>query len=180
MKKVVLFGDSLLKEFYKEVCETIEHLVGCDIYNCAVGGWNTEDGVKKARYISQLNPEQVIFSFGTNDAAPWKKVEIKQYKENLETIFNAFGKTEKFFLLPPPINESQLEPSDNRRTNVLQKQYSEAAKEICATHGVKLIDSWRLFEPLAKEGKEFQEDGVHFNELGGKMLIAEVILTING
>ncbi len=48
MEKVVFFGDSILSNFGTTSIEILESsLSGVDIYNCAVGGWNTIDGVHR-------------------------------------------------------------------------------------------------------------------------------------
>ena len=55
MKKLVLFGDSLLANFSKQYILRLEaKLPDYDIYNCAAGGWDTYDCVKKATFISKL------------------------------------------------------------------------------------------------------------------------------
>lgn len=180
MNKLILFGDSLLNSFNSVMCQAIERQTNYDIYNCAVGGWNTEDGNKKAPYIAQLRPCGVIFSFGTNDAAPWKQIAAEQYKANLKNIFDSFNESKKFFLLPPPINESQLEPRENQRTNILQKQYADAAKAIAISNSVKIIDSWAIFKPMLESGQDYHdEDGVHFNDFGNQTLVGEIVKVIN-
>lgn len=179
MKKLILFGDSLIKNINKPLSGEIEKRAGVDLYNCAVGGWDTNDGVAKASYIAQLNPDLVLFSFGTNDAAPWKRVDIETFQQNLKKIFETFSSAEKIFFLPPPLNEGQ-QTGEEKRLNELQKQYEEVAKELSLSNGVKIIDSWAVFKPMLDAGQDYHdEDGVHFNDLGYQTLISEIVSVIN-
>ncbi|HEY1645892.1 MAG TPA: hypothetical protein VGF75_06000, partial [Candidatus Saccharimonadales bacterium] len=68
MKKLVLYGDSLFAQAGKHRLTMFEEvLAGYDVYNCAAGGWNTNDCLKKAEYISKLEPDVLVISLGTND-----------------------------------------------------------------------------------------------------------------
>lgn len=174
--KIVLFGDSLLGNFYKEHIQELESKIhDGDVYNCAVGGWDTDDGVVKAAYIASLNPDAVILSFGTNDSAPWKQVPIDRFKSNIQEILNTFKTSKIIFFLPPPINEAK-DTDGERRTNVLTREYSDAAKEVCIGMGsVWIIDSWEIFAPLLASGYDYHtEDGVHLNDTENALLITHI------
>lgn len=175
MRKLVLFGDSLIKNLNKEMCDEIGEKADVDVYNCAVGGWNSYDGVEKAPFIAGLKPELVVLSFGTNDSAPWKKVELEKFKANLEQIFQSFSDAEKIFFLPPPVNE-KLQTGGQRRLNSLVEEYYTVAKELCLSNKVKIMDSWQVFKPMLDSGQNYHDDdGVHFNDLGYKTLIDEIV-----
>ena len=93
IKSVVLFGDSLLGRFGKGLMDKLEEEVGNTIvYNCAAGGLNTEDGIKRADFIAKLKPDFVTFSFGANDCMPWKKqVPEKDFEKNYDAIIKEFS-----------------------------------------------------------------------------------------
>ncbi len=179
MMKLVLFGDSLINNFNKPICQEIEKGADVDVYNCAVGGWDTNDGVAKAPYITELHPNIVLYSFGTNDAAPWKQVDIETYKSNLEVIFKTFKDAEKIFFLPPPVNEEK-QPENLKRLNSVIKDYYQVARDLCLSNSVKVIDSWMVFKPMLDSGQDYHdEDGVHFNDLGYQVLIGEIVKVLN-
>ncbi len=179
--KVVLFGDSLLALVYKPLIQELESKVpGSDVYNCAVGGWDTDDGVIKAPYIASLNPDAVVISLGTNDSAPWKQVPIERFRSNLVSILKSFTDSRIVFFLPPPVNEAK-QREGRQRTNILTRQYADAAKEVCvATGSVALIESWEMFSPLLENGPDYHtEDGVHLNDYGNSLLITHLAHVLN-
>jgi lysophospholipase L1-like esterase len=176
MKKIVLFGDSLFARFGKPFIEALEQILpGYDVYNCAAGGWNSNDGVKKAEYLSLLKPDVLLVSLGLNDMAPWKQIDLDTLKKNLTQIFSYFTESTIIFLLPPPINESK-QTGDRKRTNSLLKQYVDAIKGVFSTTGnVSVLDSWSIYKPLLDNNKDYHmDDGVHLNEYGNSILISKL------
>jgi lysophospholipase L1-like esterase len=176
MKKLVLFGDSLFGQVSKSEQLLLEKKLGgeYDVYNCATGGWNTDDLIIKAPYIAQLKPDLVILSIGTNDAAPWKKVELSKFKENLPKVLDQFSRSRIVFFLPPPVNESLLQDHKKTLTNEIMKQYFDAAKAICQERKVEYFDSWSVLLPIVKGDDTFHsEDGVHISDEGYDLLFTE-------
>jgi len=173
MKKLVIFGDSLFGRLGKHLIINMEEqLPGYDVYNCAAGGWDTNDCVKKAPYIAKLEPDVLIISLGTNDACPWKQVDLKTYEENIPRIFAAFPSSRIIYFLPPPINETKLEPKRQTLNNEIMKQYHDTAKEVCDKHNVTVLDSWNVFMPLLDRGDDYHiEDGIHLSDEGYDALI---------
>lgn len=176
MKKLILFGDSLFGRFGKDRILILESkLNDYDVYNCAAGGWNSHDCVKKAPYISKLKPDVLVLSVGTNDAAPWKEVDIKDFAENLPIIFNSFSAAKIIFLLQPPVNEDKTPDKFNSLTKSISKKYHDSAKQICEEHNIAFIDSWDLFMPLQEQKIDYHdEDGVHLNDLAYDMISTEI------
>lgn len=173
MKKLVLFGDSLIALFHKDEVSELEKQTGYEVYSCATSGWNSEDGVNKASYISQLNPDVTVFSFGTNDSAPWNSVKIQNFVENIRTIIKIFSSSKIIFLLPPPTK-------DERRSNELIEQYSEAAKQVLNENSVTYIDSWKVFKEMLDSNQNYHDsDNLHFNELGYNTVINEIAKILN-
>lgn len=174
MKKLILFGDSLVANFHKRFITDLEGRTNTEVYNCATCGWDTNDGVSKAPYIAKLRPDVVVFSFGTNDASPWKQLDLPAVSENTKKIVDSFQGSEMVFLLPPPIHEDRQEPG-KQRSNETTKQYANAIKEVLEKENVKYIDSWRVFKDILDEGQDYhEEDGVHFNDLGYATVINEI------
>lgn len=174
MKKLVLFGDSLLANFNKPFSGKLEQVTNCEVYNCATCGWDTSDGVQKAPYISNLKPDVVVFSFGTNDSSPWRQLPITTVTENLSKIFVNFRGSEMIFLLPPPINEDRQEPN-KQRLNTTIEQYANAIKVSVEQENIKYIDSWKVFRDILDSKQDYhEEDGIHFNDLGYETVINAV------
>lgn len=150
-------------------------LSGYDVYNCAVGGWDTNDCVAKAAYISKLEPDVLVISLGTNDAAPWKQVPLEKFKENIPKIFDEFKGAKIVYFLPAPVDEVKIAKLDAKRSIKGIKEYYDAAKEACDTYGVSYIDSFEVFKPLLDSGEEYHvEDGVHFNDFAYGIIAEEL------
>lgn len=173
--KIVLFGDSLLKNIGKDNTLKFEMAVpDSDIYNCAVGGWDTNDGVKKAPYISSLKPDIVILGFGTNDSAAWKQVPLADYLKNIEIIVNQFKDSRIIFFLPPPVFLENGHDKDHWRHPESVKQYNDVAKSLLEEKKIEYLDSFSLFTPMLERGQDYHiEDGVHLNDYGYENLIRE-------
>ena len=175
-KKLVLFGDSLFGEVRKTETLMFEEKLGgeYDIYNCATGGWSTNDLVKKSSYISGLKPDIVIISAGTNDSAPWKRVDLEKFKSNLPLIAEQFSESRVIFFPPPPVTEVVLE--DNKiMSNADVKLYNDAVVEFCQEASIDYIDSWSFFMNLKDNNKGYHaDDGIHFTREGYESLFGEL------
>ena len=176
MKKLVLFGDSLFAQAGKHRLLMLEQaLPGYDVYNCAVGGWDTNDCVGKAPYIAKLEPDVLVISLGTNDAAPWKQVPLEKFKENIPKIFNSFSKAKIVYFLPAPVDEVKIANTDTRRSIKGIKEYHDAAREVCEAQGIAYINSFAVFKPFLDSGKDYHvEDGVHFNDFAYEIIAGEL------
>ena len=176
VKRLVLFGDSLFGQVGKDRVITIESsLEDYDVYNCAVGGWDTNDCKEKSPYISKLAADVVVISLGTNDASPWKQVPLETFKENLPHIFNSFSESKIIYFLPPPVDSSKPRESGKEITNENVQPYHDAAKKICEEHNIKFIDSFAVFMPMLNSGKEYHvEDGVHLNDFAYEIIAKEL------
>ena len=174
--KIILFGDSLLKNFNKEKIEEFEVLIPqSDIYNCSVGGWDTNDGVKKPPYISKLKPDVVIIGFGTNDSAAWKQVPLDQFLQNIPKIINYFKSSKIIYFLPPPVRPENGHDADHWRHPEAVKQYHDEAKKLLEQQGTIYLDSFSVFESMLQRGESYHiEDGVHLNDYGYEVLTREL------
>lgn len=181
MKKLVLYGDSLFAQAGKHRQLMFERvLTGYDVYNCAVGGWDTNDCVAKAPYISKLEPNVLVISLGTNDASPWKQVPLEKFKENISRIFDCFRGAKIIYFLPTPVDEEKIAKLNPERSIKDIKIYHDAAKEVCESQGVAYINSFEIFKPLLDSGKEYHvEDGVHFNDMAYEIIASELAKTLS-
>jgi lysophospholipase L1-like esterase len=181
MHTLVLYGDSLLAEVGKDRISMFEEtLAGYDVYNCAVGGWDTNDCLKKAPYIAKLEPDVIVISLGTNDSASWKHVPLEVFAGNLRKIAEVFHGSKVIYFLPPPVNETDTKTSGWPRSNDVLKQYHDAAKSVCQEQTIAYIDSFAVFMPLLDAGKEYHaEDGVHLTDTAYQTIAAELVKIIS-
>ena len=155
-------------------------LPGYDVYNCAVGGWDTNDCVAKAPYISNLEPDVLIISLGTNDAAPWKQVPLEKFKENIPKIFDAFKGTQIVYLLPLPVDEEKIAKTDAKRSIKGIREYHDSAQKVCEAQGVAYIHSFEVFKPLLDNRTEYHvEDGVHLNDFAYEIIAGVLAKTLS-
>lgn len=181
MKTLVLFGDSLFGQLGKHRIVALESVLkDYDVYNCAAGGWDTNDCVQKAPFIAKLKPDLAVISLGTNDAAPWKQVPLDKFKQNLPKIFASFSGSKIIYFLPPPVDASKPREVSKEITNENVRPYHDAAKEICEQHNVGIIDSFAKFIPMLDSGEEYHiEDGVHLNDLAYNVFAKELAKVLN-
>lgn len=177
MKKLVLYGDSLFANAGKHRIIMFEKaLPSYDVYNCAAGGWNTNDCLKKAPYIAKLEPDVLVISLGTNDAAPYKAIPLETFAENLPKIFAQFPKSKIVYFLPTPVDENKQSNRPGKEImNRDVKLYHDRAKEICEQQGVAYLDSFKIFKPMLDRGEEYHiEDGVHFTDVAYEIIATEL------
>lgn len=180
-KSLILFGDSLLGRFGKLYIDELESaLKDVTIYNCATGGFNTEDGIKRVDFIAQLKPNYVILSFGANDCAPLKKqVSEKSFEQNLDYIIEAFpGSKVVIFLCPPAVN--LIDWGDTDKFNTQLSKYNKIIRKVAERRKASIIDSEKIYGDLIEKGENYHlEDGIHLNETGNSIMIREIVSALS-
>ena len=174
---IILFGDSLLGRLGKiPISQLEDRISGSTIYNCATGGFNSNDGAKRASYIGTLSPDVVIFSFGVNDTAPWKSmVSEGDFLRNMNSIFGAFPESRKLMLLCPHINLA--DQAQTNEFNASLDSYYTALKKPCKENLVRVIDTDQV---VASLGEDYHiEDGRHMNNIAYELVIEAIAQTIN-
>ncbi|ATY64775.1 GDSL Lipase Acylhydrolase family [Cordyceps militaris] len=183
-----------------------------DVVNRGFSGFNTEQGLKVLPQILP-DPEQTrAILFGSNDAclpdaANGQHVPLDQYKKNLVQLVThpalEAHKPRLLLVTPPPIEERRL---DHRvksqgylklnRSNVVTKQYADAAREVAKEMKVGCVDLWTAFMSKAgwKPGdplygsqdlpendviRALIHDGLHFTPEAYEIFYEEVIKVIS-
>jgi len=157
---IVLFGDSFLGRFGKNLIDQLESTIPKSIvYNCAAGGWNSTDLKNRAQLIAKLNPDYVVLSYGGNDVAPWKKVVAQnEFQANTELILKAFSNSKIIILLCPNVN---LESTEHTlEYNNALRSYYRGIEESLNNFDAHCIDTNLI---LADMGDCHEDDGVHIN-----------------
>ncbi|PZG12145.1 GDSL-type esterase/lipase family protein [Nonomuraea aridisoli] len=133
MADVMLFGDSMLARFTKDRIQHLERELGgtATVYNCAAGGWDSSDGVRRAPLLARYDWDAVVLSFGANDCAPWKCVPIERFAENVAAIARAFAGARRVAFLPPVIDESARHPSRSNRVLDTYREVLRASADAC-------------------------------------------------
>lgn len=183
MSNIILFGDSLFGRFGRDHILHLESLLEESmVHNCAAGGFDTREGLRRAPYIAQLKANVVCLSFGANDASPLKRapVPISEFKTNLTAIIAAFaGSKIVLFPCPPVYNKDDVPGSGE--FNALLAPYTEVIKEVAHTTNASLIDSEKVYGALRDRGEIYHiEDGLHLNDLGYSVLVTELAHAIRG
>ncbi|MBF8184279.1 hypothetical protein ITP53_00650 [Nonomuraea sp. K274] len=154
IRDLMLFGDSMLARFTKARIRHLEReLHGtATVYNCAAGGWDSSDGVRCAPMLARPGWDVVVVSFGANDCAPWKRVPIDRFAENIDAIAEAFDGAHLVAFLPPVMQEI-VRPGLGSRTNRELDAYREVLR--AAVGADACLDT----DQILNGGLE--EDGLH-------------------
>lgn len=178
MKNLILFGDSHFGRFGRDYILKLEaSLKDVTVYNCAAGGSDTRDGLKRAAYIAKLKPEYICLSFGANDSSPFKgqPVKLPGFIENMKSIIKTFslaGSTIIIFPCPNSVSRNGWVAED---FNSSLSTYNKALRGIATETGSFFFDSETMYKNVLDEGKDIHtEDGLHLNELGYQIFIDEV------
>jgi lysophospholipase L1-like esterase len=166
--RVILVGDSHLSADASRGVTKLDRRLraaGWEVENFAVGGVTTRDGLEILP--DKLPAGIAVYSFGTNDAAPWKLVPLDEFRRNYEQLL-ARCQGEIVVLGPTPVQEPLAHP----RTNALERRYSEAAAVVANAVGATFVD---LISALDGRDDVLLEDGIHLNDAGYERL-AELVL----
>lgn len=177
MKSVILFGDSLFGRFGRDYILQLEEAIeNVTVHNCAAGGFNTRDGLKRAGFIAQLKADYICLSFGANDCSPFKgqPVALEEFAQNLVFIIKSFVGS-KVILFPCPPVYDPGDPVETKNFNDILVQYNTVIKNIAKETNTGLIDSENVYGELLEKGENYHiEDGLHLNDVGYKKLVEQL------
>ncbi|MFI6086257.1 SGNH/GDSL hydrolase family protein [Streptomyces sp. NPDC051217] len=170
MRLIVLFGDSMLGRFTKARIDQFEDETGADavVMNCAAGGWTSRDGARRAPTLARLAPDVVVLSFGMNDCAPERLVDIDSFAANLRSIVEAFPNADVLGFLPPSVVEQEgIGPRG--RTNSGLEPYREVLRDSVSPS--RAMDTDAVLAPLVASGVPVHVDGMHLTDEAYRCLI---------
>lgn len=119
----------------------------------------------------------LVVSAGTNDAAPWKRVALPEFRRALSSCFRMVPIGSCAYIAPPGVVESRLTGSPDR-TNALLSDYRHAGIATCTTNGVQVVRTDLLLAPLGSTA--FADDGVHLNSSGYRILLPAIAAVVPG
>jgi lysophospholipase L1-like esterase len=170
VKTIVLFGDSMLGRFTKARIDRLQRLChGYTVLNCAAGGFTSNDGVVRAAIVAKMQPDVVVLSFGANDSAPDRLVELAVFASNIGSIVAAFSGAAIFGFLPPSVVEIDGIGPRGRTNRVLAEYRGVLRTAVPPSHAVD-IDA--TLAPLIVAGTAVHEDGLHLNDAAYALAIA--------
>lgn len=160
-QSVVLFGDSHLTERSSsgltQLGPRLRH-DGWSVMTIARGGLDTATAVRE--YPRLPSADWVVYSFGSNDSAPWNDVPLQVFDSSYRQLLARSPGRRAVVLGPPPVLESG--PGALGRTNVRIGQYSDCAARIAAERGGAFVSLLDLLRPEA----DLVDDGLHLNQVG--------------
>ena len=159
--RIVLLGDSHLARVQRRLSQ----LTGPDdlstpIVNAAVGGADVLDLTAQATRAAIKHDDRVAVSIGTNDAAPWKQVDLTEGLARLEEFLATLRPERLVYLAPPGVDEVRL-GRQHDRTNETMAHYSATYAAAFTSVGATIVDTPALLAPLGPTA--FVDDGVHLN-----------------
>ena len=158
MLRVALVGDSHLTDTSPRAVVKLGprlRTMGYEVLTLARGGLDSR------RALLDQPPDGVdwsIYSFGTNDAAPWKRIPPDEFAENYATLLARTTDHCQLVLGPPPVIESD---GAGGRTNALVREYTQIASRTAHEHGATFL---ALSDHLGSA--DLVDDGVHLNDNG--------------
>ncbi|WP_427813523.1 SGNH/GDSL hydrolase family protein [Enterococcus sp. 22-H-5-01] len=168
MKKIVLFGDSLLTGVMNgETSDILDRYIldelsemgfpGYRLIKLGHRGETSSDGLKRIDEAVEAEGDFVVISFGTNDSLKQKN-SINLFGENIEQMLRSFDAAKIILLTPGYLNTKLRTDGDNER----QQIFAERAKQVAEVMGVDVIDLYHHMT-VYPEPNEFVQaaDGIH-------------------
>ena len=169
--RVVLVGDSHLTETSPRTptAKLPPRLRrwGLDVVVVATGGADS-----RAVLHQQIPGEAdwALLSVGTNDAAPWKSVDLDEFAANCDRILLNAEAKKRLVLGPGPVVERGVA---GERTNKGLAAYTAVLQRAAIAHSA-------LFVPMTDllDGSDLADDGVHFNHSGYRKLADRILVEL--
>ena len=165
MLRVALVGDSHLTDASSRPVTKLGprlRSMNFEVVTLARGGLDTRQAV---RHAAPDDVDWIVYSFGTNDAAPWKQVPPDEYERNYATLLTAGAGAAQLVLGPPPVSDRQI-----GRLNNVVRQYSDIAARVAQERGAHFVELIGQLTEL-----DLAEDGVHLNDRAYATLAALVV-----
>ncbi len=164
--RVVLLGDSHLARVRRDLST-----IGPDVRNAAVGGACARDLRAQVDGTDLNEQDVVVVSIGTNDAAPWRRVDISDFARTWRDGVQSVPAQRLVYVTPPGVDEARL-GGPNDRTNAVVDRYRAAALAVCDELGVSVVHAEHVVEPLGADA--FVDDGVHLSGRAYQLLLPAI------
>lgn len=177
MKKLILFGDSLLAGYTDGRATNIvtqglqEKLPKFTIINNSVPGTTTEEAIDF--YELRIKPfkyDLVILALGTNDANMQFGLSAERYAHNLQVLVDLIG-ADKTLLMGPSYTNWKI-AQDQAWPKTLQ--FELVAQECHVENKIPFLNFAKVMRKTGHPNKLLQKDGIHLNKAGNKLLIEKL------
>ncbi|CCI81452.1 SGNH/GDSL hydrolase family protein [Lactobacillus hominis] len=173
MKKIILFGDSILAGFKDGMPTDIitdslaQRFPNIEILNHSVPGATTQEGLDFLDLRVTPPYDLVVLGLGTNDASVNLGISAGRYAKNLEELVELIGK-QKVILMGPSYTNWKV-ATDQAWPRTLQ--FELVAKECSRKNELPFLDLAYVLNKHPYPNELLQKDGIHLNEAGNKILI---------
>jgi lysophospholipase L1-like esterase len=173
---LLLVGDSHLAETTtRDAVPVAARLrsLGWGLTSLAVGGLDTGAAL---RLLPDPLPaaDATVLSFGSNDAAPWKRVPLEAFTIGYAEILGRVASPVTVVMGPPPVHEDR---DDARgRTNAVLVEYAAAARAVSESSGVRFLDLREVLDPMS----DLDADGLHLADSGTRAAAAALDVALRG
>ena len=173
---IVAFGDSVtagygitIPEAYPKQLENFLRARGLDVtvINSGVSGETTAGGLRRAHFVADQKPDIALVALGGNDVL--RGIPPGNTKENLAQIITIFQKAGMHVVLVGMYAPANLGDAYVREFNAI---YPDLAR----TYAVPLVPF--LLDGVALDPALNQDDGIHPNQRGAKIIAEQNILPI--
>ena len=186
MKNLILFGDSHFGRMGQKRIAKLEALLANTlVHNMAAGGFTSTECILRSAYISNLHPDYICLSIGTNDCNILKgqPVSLEQFEKNIREICTNFVNittNTKIIVFPAaPVHDSNDIPT-SEKFNAVLFEYNNALSRIALEFGYQTIDTKTAYLKHHDAGTIYlDEDGLHLNDFGYEVLIEEIAKVVN-
>ncbi|WP_297816997.1 GDSL-type esterase/lipase family protein [uncultured Lactobacillus sp.] len=173
MKKIILFGDSILAGFKDGIpTDAItsalqKRFPQFKILNHSVPGATSQEGLDFLDLRVKPPYDLVVLGLGTNDASVKLGLSAGQYAKNLQDIVDHIGR-DKIILMGPSYTNWKV-ALDQAWPRTLQ--FELVAKECARRNKLPFLDLAGLLQKRPFPNELLQADGIHLNDDGNKILI---------
>lgn len=141
---------------------------GITVTNLAFAGARAPEVLARIHTVPVC--DWAIYSLGTNDAAPWKAVDVQEFIDAYSALLQLPGPRRRVILGPATVRDR-----GDGRTESRMATYRAAARAVAGQTGSEFVD---LSMILTADG--LGPDGVHLNDNAYALLAAEIRLMLNG
>lgn len=180
MKRIVLFGDSIMAGFHDGMLSNVftdrikQAFPADEVINISFPGYKTSDAIPAVKQVTKLKPDVCVLEFGVNDISTFYEVKPGKFSANLNQIISEIG-YDKTILLSPPYTDWKV---NLRRPWTRQLQFELVTEHLSKQYDIAYVDL--LHKMAAQDHVEdlLQNDGLHFTTKGydlmEKLLVPQI------
>ena len=180
MKRIVLFGDSIMAGFHdgmvsSELTNRIKKAFpGDKVINVSVPGYTTSNAVAVTKKVINIKPDICVVALGANDISTVDEIKPGKFAANLTYILDEIG-CKKSILVSPQYTNWQKNPN---RPWTRQLQFELVTEHLSKELHVPYLDLLHKMSDQPNVDSLLQADGLHFTNKGYDLLEEMLVPTI--